>query len=100
MPVLLVGTLDTKGGEFAFVRDVLMMHSVVDISGLNRVSRAVLTNAANAMIGMVRRQESGVRGQEDKPLVTATMFGVTTPCVEQARAVVEEAGYEVLVFHA
>ena len=65
-----------------------MMHSVVDISGLNRISRIVLANAAHAMIGMVRvRSRSGVSesGVSDKPLITATMFGVTTPCVEAAR---------------
>jgi uncharacterized protein (UPF0261 family) len=58
----------------------------------------VLTNAANAMIGMVR----GGRAQDagDRPLVTATMFGVTTPCVEASRKVLEAGGYEVLVFHA
>ena len=53
------------------------------------------------MIGMVRSQESGVRGQEsDKPLLAATMFGVTTPCVEHARKRAEAKGFEVLVFHA
>jgi len=83
------------------VRDILMMPSVVDISGLNRISRTVLTNAAHAMIGMVG-QAHGQRpvGVEDKRLVTATMFGVTTPCGEACRKIMEQAGYEVLVFHA
>jgi uncharacterized protein (UPF0261 family) len=104
VPKLMVSTL--AGGQvrpYVGVRDVVMMPSVVDISGLNRISRTVLTNAAGAMIGMVRGQGSGVRSQEsaeDKPLLTATMFGVTTPCVEAARAVLERGGYEVLVFHA
>jgi uncharacterized protein (UPF0261 family) len=80
-----------------------MMHSVVDISGLNRISRTVLSNAAHAMIGMiqggaVRAQQSA--GQGGKRLIAATMFGVTTPCVEAARAHLEQEGYEVLVFHA
>jgi uncharacterized protein (UPF0261 family) len=80
-----------------------MMYSVVDISGLNRISRRVLANAAGAMIGMQKWPVAS--GQwpektEDKPLVTATMFGVTTPCVEAARKPVEAAGFEVLVFHA
>ena len=53
------------------------------------------------MIGMVRNPQSAIRNpQSDKPLVTATMFGVTTPCVEAARAIMEQAGFEVLVFHA
>src|SRR5258708_6908718 len=117
MAILLIGTLDTKGNEYAFLRDqiraaeletlvinvgvsdILMMYSVVDVSGINRISRRVLTNAAQAMIGMVKgggwRVEGGA--QEDRPLVTATMFGVTTPCVEAARKRLDAAGYEVLV---
>jgi uncharacterized protein (UPF0261 family) len=104
VPKLMVSTLASgQVRQYVGVRDILMMHSVVDISGLNRISRTVLVNAAAAMIGMV--QGSGVRGQasgvgEEKPLVTATMFGVTTPCVEAARKVMEARGYEVLVFHA
>jgi uncharacterized protein (UPF0261 family) len=109
VPKLMVSTLASgQVRPYVGVRDVMMLHSVVDICGLNRISRRVLTNAANAMIGMV--SEKGVRnlfGKKvpdtffaDKPLVTASMFGVTTPCVEAARTVVEQAGYEVLVFHA
>jgi uncharacterized protein (UPF0261 family) len=104
VPKVMISTLASgQVKHWVGVRDIFMLHSVVDISGLNRVSRTVLTNAARAMAGMVlypggKRQESGV--SEDKPLVTATMFGVTTPCVEAARRFVEKAGYEVLVFHA
>lgn len=103
VPKLMVSTMASgQVRPYVGVRDVMMMYSVVDLSGLNRISRIVLSNASNAMIGLVRGQESGRRAQgaEDKPLITATMFGVTTPCVEQARAAVEQAGYEVLVFHA
>jgi uncharacterized protein (UPF0261 family) len=102
VPKLMVSTLASgQVRPFVGVRDLLMMHSVVDISGLNRISRTVLANAAHALVGMVRGQGSGVGGQEsDKPLVAATMFGVTTPCVEAARQILEEHGYEVLVFHA
>jgi uncharacterized protein (UPF0261 family) len=104
LPKLMVSTLASgQVRPYVGVRDILMMYSVVDLSGLNRISRTVLYNAAQAMIGMVRgagahRQQTVETG--DRPLVTATMFGVTTPCVEAARAVLEEAGYEVLVFHA
>jgi uncharacterized protein (UPF0261 family) len=103
VPKLMVSTLASgQVRPYVGVRDILMMHSVVDISGLNRISRTVLSNAAGAMIGMV--QGGGWRvaggGREDRPLITATMFGVTTPCVESSRKVVEERGYEVLVFHA
>src|SRR5262249_4666817 len=79
----------------------LVRYSGVGLRGLNRVSRTVLTNAAHAMIGMTRRSKSQEPGTtEYKPLVTATMFGVTTPCVESGRTILEKAGYEVLVFHA
>jgi uncharacterized protein (UPF0261 family) len=100
VPKVMVSTLASgQVRPYVGVRDILMLHSVVDISGLNRVSRTVLANAANAMIGMVR-QPAAAPPAESKPLVTATMFGVTTPCVEAARKPVEAAGYEVLVFHA
>src|SRR6185295_6594878 len=77
--------------------------SVVDISGLNRISRAVLGNAAAAMAGMSRMRNAvrGMRSENtERPIIAATMFGVTTPCVEAARKILEAAGYEVLVFHA
>jgi uncharacterized protein (UPF0261 family) len=104
VPKIMVSTMASgQVRPYVGVRDVMMLHSVVDLSGLNRISRMVLANAAAAMVGMVqgsgiRRQESG--GKEEKPLITATMFGVTTPCVEAARRIMEGSGYEVLVFHA
>ncbi len=102
VPKLMVSTLASGQVQpYVGTRDVMMMYSVVDISGLNRISRVVLDNASAAMIGMARNQESGIRNQEsDKPVVAATMFGVTTLCVEAARKILESAGYEVLVFHA
>ncbi len=100
VPKVMVSTL-ASGDVRSFVgeRDVVMINSVVDISGLNRISRIVLGNAASAMAGMFRSNELPAR-TPDRPLVAATMFGVTTPCVERARGVLEQAGYEVLVFHA
>jgi uncharacterized protein (UPF0261 family) len=101
VPKLMVSTLASgQVRPYVGVRDVLMMNSVVDISGLNRISRRVLANAAGAMIGMVRGPALTLTEAGDKPLVTATMFGVTTPCVEAARRVMEANAYEVLVFHA
>ncbi len=100
VPKLMVSTLASgQVRPFVGVRDILMMNSVVDICGLNRISRQVLANAAHAMLGMVQQPALPATGA-DRPLLTATMFGVTTPCVETARKVAEEAGYEVLVFHA
>lgn len=85
--------------QFVGDKDIFMLNAVVDISGINRVSRQVLSQAAGAMAGLVvhpaPRPDAG-----DKPLIAATMFGVTTPCVERARETLERAGYEVLVFHA
>jgi uncharacterized protein (UPF0261 family) len=75
-----------------------MMYSVVDISGLNRISRRILGNAARAVCGMVEGGKEAVSAE--LPLIAATMFGVTTPCVTEAKRMLEEKGYEVLVFHA
>ena len=75
-----------------------MMYSVVDIAGINAVSARILANAAAAMAGMVTREAA--RRWRPKPLIAASMFGVTTPCVTRARERLEELGYEVLVFHA
>jgi uncharacterized protein (UPF0261 family) len=101
LPKLMVSTL--AGGQvkpYVGVRDILMLPSVVDISGLNRISRTVLTNAALAIAGMVGGHKAKEVGAALKPLITATMFGVTTPCVEACRKVMEQHDYEVLVFHA
>jgi uncharacterized protein (UPF0261 family) len=98
VPKLMVSTVasgDTR--PYVGAVDVTMMYSVVDISGVNRVSARIMANAAGAIAGMVT---SEVPPLESKPLVAATMFGVTTPSVTRARERLEELGYEVLVFHA
>jgi uncharacterized protein (UPF0261 family) len=100
IPKVMLSTL-ASGTVRQFVgdKDIFMLNAVVDILGINRVSRQVLSAAARAMAGLVtypRPEPSGT----DRPLVAATMFGVTTPCVEQARTVLERRGFEVLVFHA
>jgi uncharacterized protein (UPF0261 family) len=101
VPKVMVSTLASgQCRPFVGVRDLFMLHSVVDLCGLNRMSRAVLGNAARAMIGMVSAPAAAQGSGVDRPIVTATMFGVTTPCVEAARKVIESAGFEVLVFHA
>jgi uncharacterized protein (UPF0261 family) len=99
VPKLIVSTVasgDTR--PYVGAKDVSMTYSVVDISGLNRISERILSNAAGAIAGMaqVRVAESA----EARPLIGATMFGVTTPAVTRARERLEELGYEVLVFHA
>jgi uncharacterized protein (UPF0261 family) len=104
VPKLMVSTLASgQVQHYVGTRDVMMMYSVVDVAGLNRVSRVVLDNAAAAMAGMASARKAGGVNTPvgaDKPVIAATMFGVTTPCVEAARKVLEAAGYEVLVFHA
>ena len=99
VPKVMVSTVasgDTR--PYVGVKDVTMMYSVVDVSGLNSLSRRILGNAAFAVAGMAMGQVPA--GDDDKPLIGATMFGVTTPCVTKAREYLEEKGYEVLVFHA
>jgi uncharacterized protein (UPF0261 family) len=99
IPKLLVSTLASGQVQpYVGVRDVCMMHSVTDLCGLNRFTRQILSNAAGAMAGMVKAKPPAAAA--DRPLVTATMFGVTTPCVDAARKQIEENGFEVLVFHA
>lgn len=101
VPKLLVSTVaagDTR--PYVGDSDLTMMYSVVDISGINRLSERILANAAGAIAGMARVAAGWVATDAAKPLVGATMFGVTTPAVTTARERLEELGYEVLVFHA
>jgi uncharacterized protein (UPF0261 family) len=98
VPKLMVSTLASGNmGPYVDTKDITTMYSVVDISGINSLSRRIFSNAAGAIAGMVRMEAPSAT---DKPLVTATMFGVTTPCVTKARERLEAAGFEVLVFHA
>ena len=103
IPKVMVSTM-ASGQVRPYVadKDLCMINSVVDIAGINRVSRIVLSQAADAMSGMVngRKQTFAEASPTEKPLVAASMFGVTTPCVQAARGVLEQAGYEVLIFHA
>jgi uncharacterized protein (UPF0261 family)/ABC-type branched-subunit amino acid transport system ATPase component len=106
VPKLMVSTM-ASGNVAAYVgaTDITIMHSVTDVQGLNRVSRTVLGNAAQAMAAMARAfhdQQHGAatrRTAADKPLVGLTMFGVTTPCVQQVVRLIEKE-WEPLVFHA
>jgi uncharacterized protein (UPF0261 family) len=104
VPKLIVSTM-ASGDVRPYVgeTDIAMLYSIVDVAGINRVSERILANAAAAIAGMARVEVGG--GGDDgagagRPLVAATMFGVTTPCVTAARAELEARGYEVLVFHA
>lgn len=100
IPKLIVSTMasgDTRG--YVGESDLVLMPALVDLAGLNRISALVLTRAAGAMAGMMRAAELPTP-HSTKPLLAATMFGVTTPCVTHARQLLEASGQEVLVFHA
>ncbi|TDB92067.1 UPF0261 family protein [Actinomadura sp. 7K534] len=103
LPKLIVSTM-ASGDVTPYVgaKDVTLMYSVADIAGVNRVTRLVLGNAAAAAAGMARAYEAvrAAPAADERPVVAASMFGVTTPAVDAARERLEELGYEVLVFHA
>lgn len=96
-PKIMVSTM-ASGNVAPYVgpNDISMMYSVTDVSGINRVSRVVLANAANALAGMIR---GTVPPGDDRPLLGMTMFGVTTPCVDMVRHSLEKE-FDCLVFHA
>src|SRR5690606_29923543 len=98
VPKIIVSTM-ASGDTRAYVgeSDLILIPSVVDIAGVNRVSARVMSNAAAAMAGMVGAPPVPETGT--KPLIAASMFGVTTPCVTEGRRLIEERGYEVLTFH-
>lgn len=97
-PKVMVSTLASGNtAQYVGVKDIVMMPSIVDVAGLNRISRQILTLAAGAICGMV---EAKPPAAQDKPIVVASMFGNTTDCVQRAKRLLEQAGYEVLVFHA
>ena len=98
VPKLMVSTLasgDVRG--FVGCSDIVMMPAIVDVSGINRISRGTFTRAAAAICAMV---DTDVPRGDDKPLIAASMFGNTTAGVEHARGILESEGFEVLVFHA
>ncbi|MCX6952021.1 MAG: Tm-1-like ATP-binding domain-containing protein [Verrucomicrobia bacterium] len=110
-PKLMVSTLASgQTAPYVGTTDITMMPAIVDVSGLNRVSRAIFTNAAGAIAGMVTAHTAflsassdhspGAHSSPDRPLIVASMFGNTTACVTEAKRLVEAAGYEVLVFAA
>ena len=106
LPKLLVSTMASGDvSPYVGAKDVCVIYSVVDVAGVNRISRLVLGNAAAAMAGMALARAAAQAGEQasgddERPLVAASMFGVTTPAVETARSRLTGLGYEVLVFHA
>ncbi|MDB6132536.1 MAG: hypothetical protein JWM59_779 [Verrucomicrobiales bacterium] len=106
-PKVMVSTLASGNtAPYVGVKDIVMMPSIVDVAGLNRISRRLFTQAAGAICGMVQATATAAEadtlehGEEARPLIVASMFGNTTACVTEAKRLLEEAGYEVLVFAA
>jgi uncharacterized protein (UPF0261 family) len=97
-PKLMVSTLASGNtAHYVGTKDITMMPSIVDVAGINRISKTIFTRAAGAICGMVEAQ---ITEGDDKPLIVASMFGNTTDCINIASKVLEDAGYEVLIFHA
>ncbi|HIG28743.1 MAG TPA: UPF0261 family protein [Verrucomicrobiales bacterium] len=98
IPKVMVSTLASGNtAPYVGVKDIVMFPSIVDIAGINRISRKLMSQAAGAVCGMV---ETVIPEVDDRPLLAASQFGNTTECVDIARRVLEKEGYEVLVFHA
>ena len=99
VPKVMVSTMASGNvSQYVGTSDVVMFPSVVDAEGLNEISMRIFSNAVNAVAGMVENRIDIPDG--GKPLLAATMFGVTTPCIKTAKEYLESQGYEVLVFHA
>lgn len=98
VPKLMVSTLASGDTQpYVGTSDIVMMPSVVDVAGINRISARIYANAVGAMVGMVETTAPTIT---EKPLIAASMFGNTTKLVDRCRALLEQQGYEVLVFHA
>lgn len=99
VPKVMVSTM--AGGDVARyvgTSDILMVPSIVDVAGINRISSQVFTHAVHAITGMVEHKNTDIPSK--KPLIVASMYGVTTPCVMKAKEYMEHQGYEVIIFHA
>lgn len=99
VPKLLVTTTVRSAGRFFGTSDLLVLYSIVDIAGINTISKPIFDNAVAATVGMVTTSRRDM-AHDGRPVIGATMFGVTTPGMSHARALLESRGYEVLVFHA
>jgi uncharacterized protein (UPF0261 family) len=101
VPKLIVSTLASGNTRpYVSTSDIAMLYPVTDFTGLNRLTRSILANAANAIAGMCSLPIPDTAAEDGRPVLAATMFGVTTPCVNRVRELLEAEGFEVLVFHA
>ncbi|MHC4165767.1 MAG: Tm-1-like ATP-binding domain-containing protein [Planctomycetota bacterium] len=99
VPKVCVSTA-ASGDVSAYVgtRDITMIPSIVDVAGINRISRIIFSRAAGAICGMAETEPA--QSEQDKPVITASMFGNTTECVNACAEKLSAKGYEVLIFHA
>lgn len=98
VPKVMVSTVASGNvGPYVGPSDIAMMYSVTDVAGINRISRRVLGNAANALAGMMQGHIPEV--VDSKPAIGLSMFGVTTECVNQVTKKLDP-DFDCLVFHA
>ena len=99
VPKVCVSTV-ASGDTWAYVgtKDITLIPSIVDVAGINRVSRIIFSRAAGAICGMVEKEPPTTTA--DHPVIVASMFGNTTECVDACVATLTKKGYEVLIFHA
>lgn len=102
LPKLLVSTKVAQAGaqEYVGTRDILVMPSVADLQGLNKLTRSILRNAAGAMCGMVETDEMFSVAGDERPIVAISMLGTTHPCGVRVQSALEQKGYQVVIFHS
>jgi len=97
-PKMMVSTMasgNTKG--YVGTKDILMLHSVCDISGLNTMLKSVLQNGAMAVAGMIKGNK--INNEEKKPIIAMSSLGTTEACAVAVRKALVQDGYDVIVFH-
>ena len=99
VPKVCVSTVaGSDTSSYVGTKDILLFPSITDVAGVNRVSRIIMARAAGAVCGMVQTEPP--TAEEDRPVIVASMFGNTTQCLDACREKLDQAGYEVLIFHA
>lgn len=100
VPKVIVSTVASGNSEmYVGTSDLILMPSIVDVAGLNKISRKIFKNAVCSVVGMVTL-DTKAEEEDHLPIIAASMFGVTTPCVTKAKDYLTKQGFEVLVFHA
>lgn len=99
VPKIMVSTMASGNvSQYIGTSDIIMFPSIVDVEGLNDISRHIFSNAIHAMVGMLSYDYKAK--EDNKPLIAASMFGLTTPAIKYAEKELEARGYETIVFHA